>query len=103
MFSRKEEAAYGELGLLEETSHHPAFVDWLLEIVTGLLVAEGVWIRNSVPGGKFRLCGKDGPVPFDAGKYSYVMTHDRESGLLNYQSYIRCLSHENQEIYSSMG
>ena len=31
------------------------------------------------------------------------MTHDRESGLLNYQSYIRCLSHENQEIYSSMG
>ena len=36
-------------------------------------------------------------------KYSYVMTHDRESGLLNYQSYIRCLSHENQEIYSSMG
>ncbi len=106
---KREEAAYGELeGLLEETSYQFPLL-WTGcwgDCLTGLLVAEGVWdkkqcsrVLREISG----FVGKMAQYRLMQEKYSYVMTHDRESGLLNYQSYIRCLSHENQEIYSSMG
>lgn len=76
------------------------------EGLTGILAAEKVQdgercarVLKEISG----LVGKAEQFRQMQKKYDYVMTHDRESGLLNYQSYIRSVGKENQEIYSAMG
>lgn len=74
--------------------------------LAGLLVAEGVQDRKQcvrILKGISGLVGRVAQYRRIQEKYTYITTHDRESGLLNYQSYIRCIGRENQEIYSAMG